>query len=65
MALEIVESLFAIKAAVHRLASGGGKLADEFGVIRMTAGTFDSFFGKKIIGTYLLLWIRWRNAERF
>lgn len=65
MALEIIKRFFAIEAAVHGLAGGGRKLADEFCMMRIAMRALHGFFAKHIRRAELLLRIRRRNAEGF
>ena len=65
MALEIIKGFFAIQAAVHGFAGGGTKLADEFGMVRVTAWALHRFFSKHIGCAELLFGIGRGDAVRF
>ena len=61
----MIKGFAAIEAAVHAFASCGTKLAYQFGVVGVAAGTLHGFFGKEFGFAELLFGIRGRNAEGF
>ena len=65
MTFEIIKSFLAIKAAIHSLTGSRAKLADEFGMKRITMRALNGLLLKHFWRAELLLRIRWRNSEFF
>ena len=65
MTFEIIKSFLAIAATIHSLTGSRAKLADEFGMERVTMRALNSFLLKHFRYTKLLPGIRWRNSKFF